>query len=302
MSLSSARTSTPPVIIIGMHRSGTSLLTRVLQQSGLFMGLGASRNEEAAFTNAVNAWLFRQASATWDQPAAMDELLADETLWPWLVDYMHGITNGPAAARFLGGRRWLRSRGFAGMSTPWGWKDPRNTWTLPLWLALFPEARVLHIVRHGVDVAASLRVRRERAMARNIDRYRRRRAWYVNSPFAPKRRGLGPQPRCRTLAGGFSLWELYVDRARSHLATHAGHSLEVRYEDLLAAPRDELDRALAFCGCHPGREIVEQTAARFDPDRAHAWQHESELVEFAASVSDRLRAHGYPQPDISTDA
>ena len=27
-----------PVIIIGMHRSGTSMLTRVLQEAGLFIG------------------------------------------------------------------------------------------------------------------------------------------------------------------------------------------------------------------------------------------------------------------------
>ncbi len=301
MSALGAGSMTPPVIIIGMHRSGTSLLTRVLQQSGLFMGLGASRNEEAAFTNAVNAWLFRQASACWDQPEPVDDLFADEALWPWLVDYVSGVTNGPASVRFLGLRRWLRARGFAGMNEPWGWKDPRNTWTLPLWLTLFPEARVLHIVRHGVDVAASLRVRRERAMADNIERYRRRRQWYVASPFAPKRRGLGPQPRCRTLAGGFALWELYVARARMHIAAHAERSLEVRYEDLLAAPRDELDRALRFCGCHPGQTVVEQTAARFDTGRAHAWQHEPELVEFADAVGDRLRAQGYSQREAGCD-
>lgn len=285
--------ATPPVIIIGMHRSGTSLLTRVLQQSGLFMGLGASRNEEAAFTNAVNAWIFRQASATWDRPASMDELLADDSVRPWLTDYIEGIVNGPAALRFLGARRWLRSRGFHGLAEPWGWKDPRNTWTLPLWRELFPEARVLHIVRHGVDVAASLRARREREVADRVARYRRHRRLHRANPLAPKRRGFGPQAPVRTLAGGFELWERYVERSRAHLATLGENGLEVAYEDLLAAPVRELERALAFCGCHPGTAAIAQAAARFDASRAHAWRGDAELVAFAEEMTGRLAAQGY---------
>ena len=26
---------------------------------------------------------------------------------------------------------------------PWGWKDPRNSITLPLWLRLYPEAKII---------------------------------------------------------------------------------------------------------------------------------------------------------------
>lgn len=38
-----------PVIIIGMHRSGTSMLTRVLQRAGLFMGEHREENDESLF-------------------------------------------------------------------------------------------------------------------------------------------------------------------------------------------------------------------------------------------------------------
>lgn len=288
--------ATPPVIIIGMHRSGTSLLTRVLQQAGFFMGLGASRNEEAAFTNAVNAWLLRQASAYWDRPEPMDELLADEDARPILLDYMRGIVNGPAALRFLGPTRWLRARGFAGMAEPWGWKDPRNTWTLPLWLELFPDARVLHIVRHGVDVAESLRVRRQQAVADGAARYRRRRFWYRINPLAPKRRGFGQQPRCRTLAGGFSLWEAYMARARVHVSALGDRALELRYEDLLHDPARELRRALRFCDCHLDEQYLAAVGARFDAARAFAWQHDARLRDFATVMDDRLDRFGYGHP------
>ncbi|WP_019591011.1 sulfotransferase [Thioalkalivibrio sp. ALE20] len=288
--------ATPPVIIIGMHRSGTSLLTRVLQQAGFFMGLGASRNEEAAFTNAINAWLFREASATWDRPESFDWLLEDDTLRPWLLDYMEGVVRGPASLRFLGFRRGLRGGGMPGQNRPWGWKDPRNTYTLPLWLELFPQARVLHITRHGVDVAASLRARRRGVFDKRAHRYRSLRSWYRNHPGAPARRGFAPQARCRTLEGGFSLWESYLQRAREHVRALGPNAMEIAYEDLLTDPARLLPQALEFCGCPPDAERVAAAAAAFRPDRAHAWQHDEELRTFAASVSDRLARLGYVPP------
>jgi hypothetical protein len=284
---------TPPVIVIGMHRSGTSALTRLLQQSGLFMGRGASRNEEAGFTNAVNAWLFRQASATWDRPESVDELLADDAVRPALGDYVGGIVRGPASLRFLGPRRWWRWRGLDRVGQPWGWKDPRNTWTLPVWLELFPDARVLHIVRHGVPVAESLRVRRERAVANRLARYRRRRVLSLTNPLAPKRNGFGGQPRCRTLKGGFSLWEAYVQRARSHVEAAADQGLELRYEDLVAEPRARLQEVLAFCGVEGDPARIDAAVAELDPGRARAWRGDAHLCRFADEVADRLQALGY---------
>lgn len=283
----------PPVIVVGMHRSGTSLLTRALQDAGLFMGLGATRNEEARFTNALNAWVFREASATWDRPESIDQLLADDELRPWVLDYLGGVVGGPASIRFLGPRRWLRDRGLDRVAEPWGWKDPRNTFTLPLWLELFPGARVLHIVRHGVDVAASLRTRRARALASNVMRYRRRRRLYLASPLAPKRRGFGPQVRCGTLEGGFSLWESYVTRAREHVDRCGNRALEIDYESLLTDPEGQLRRALDFCGLDLDDARITAAAGGMDPARAHAWRGDPELREFAAGVNGRLARLGY---------
>ncbi|WP_018860775.1 MULTISPECIES: sulfotransferase family protein [Thioalkalivibrio] len=283
----------PPVIIIGMHRSGTSLLTRVLQESGFFMGVGASRNEEAAFTNAINAWLFREASATWDRPESLDWLLADEALQPWLLDYMRDTVDGPSSLRFLGLQRSLRGWGLSRQQTPWGWKDPRNTFTLPLWLELFPSARVLHIVRHGADVAASLLTRRRDVFNKRTRRYRQYRQMYRMNPFGPGRRGFAPQVRCGTLEGGLDLWALYVTRARQHLQTLGDRGLEISYEALLTEPEGTLDAALRFCGCPLDPAQLAATAASFRPDRAHAWHQDEQLREFAEHHRQTLQAQGY---------
>lgn len=283
----------PPVIIVGMHRSGTSLLTRVLQRFGFFMGRGTTRNEEAAFTNAINAWVFHHAGATWDQPTPMDQLLVDADLQPWMEDYLGRVINGPAACRFLGLGRWLRWRGLHRIAEPWGWKDPRNTFTLPIWLRLFPNARVLHIVRHGVDVAASLQARRARELEANLERYQRWRRAYCANPLAPKRRPFAGHVRCGQLEGGFSLWEAYVDRAREHCAMLGAQAMEIRYEDLLSEPTTVFDRALEFCGLEATPSQIREAGAQMKAGRALAFTGRPEQVEFGEIVAPRLRARGY---------
>ena len=43
--------------------------------------------------------------------------------------------------------------------------------TLPIWLSLFPEARLIYIVRHGVDVASSLMVRERKLLQKRKERF-----------------------------------------------------------------------------------------------------------------------------------
>ena len=41
----------------------------------------------------------------------------------------------------------------------WGWKDPRNSLTLPFWQELLPNLKTLIIVRNPLEVAYSMRER-----------------------------------------------------------------------------------------------------------------------------------------------
>ena len=282
-----------PVIVIGMHRSGTSMLTRSLQGFGLYMGRGATRNEECRWTNLLNEWIFRQASATWERPEGVDSLLADPDARPLVADYLAGVTDGPAAIRYLGLRRWLRYRSLCAISEPWGWKEPRNTFTLPFWLEVFPKARVLHIMRHGVDVMASLRSRRARAMSAAAARYRRGRAGYVNNPFAPKRSGFAHSPRIGDPAGGLDLWRAYTDRARGHVRNLGARALEMRYEDLLFEPESHLRAVVEFCGLDVSDHGLASAAAGFRPDRAFAYRNDPALRAFGEENEKALRRCGY---------
>lgn len=139
-----------PFIIIGMHRSGTSLLAKVLESAGIFMGVVKDHNYEAMHFLSLNQQSMWAAGFDWHRPG-VPVRQHWKNLSPKLLYFEHFKLNGKLA-------RWKLQ-----LQNPhWGWKDPRNTFTLPMWLALFPRARVLHIWRTPDAVVQSLQQRNQR--------------------------------------------------------------------------------------------------------------------------------------------
>jgi len=279
-----------PVILIGMHRSGTSLLARMLGRLGLFLGTRRDENDEAYFFQELNDWALRSAGGSWERPQAIHTLLANPELRKMTADYLDGMLRSPRAARYLGVARALRFRTPLALPGRWGFKDPRTTFTLPLWLDLFPTAPVVHVRRHGVDVAASLRTRQRKALAGARATHEKRRGLYW---LRPKRGGFAHTVRALELDGGFALWEEYTAEADAHLARLGDQALDLVYEELLADPARELARAAEHVGLRPTEADLARATADVKPARAQAWTSDAELVAFAESMSDRLAARGY---------
>ncbi len=152
----------PPVIVIGVHRSGTSVVAQLLAALGVYLGApegirpldpgggyALGWNGEAAGFYRLNERLLQRAGARWDRvgpflrrrdaeefAGTAVRLLQLGTIWPLARDFL-----GPLPGKFAG---------------PWGWKDPRNSLTLPYWLRLFPSARIIHVRRDAEAVARSL--------------------------------------------------------------------------------------------------------------------------------------------------
>lgn len=281
-------TGRAPVIIMGMHRSGTSLVTRLLERMGLFAGWRQDDNAEAWFFMRLNEWLLRQCGGAWDQPAAIYDLLGNAQGRDAVADYLRRMLAAPQTLSYLGPVRYARHGGLFNMTQPWGWKDPRNTFTLPLWLELFPDARVVHVYRHGVDVAASLH-RRQRISPRQ----RRRRALKgaLGRLAMPRWGGFVDSWRCADLDRAVSLWSEYVGQARAHVAGLGPRAMEVRYEELLAHPGTALATLARFCGL-PG-SAAQEAAGGITASRALAYRSDAGLRALAERWQSRLQALGY---------
>ena len=273
-----------PIIIIGMHRSGTSMLAELLRQAGIYMGRRLGRNCEALHFRNLNRWLLQQAGGSWIHPGPFREILADPPSRDLARDYLALKVTGPGALGFWG------VRGLFGSPGPWGWKDPRNTFTLPTWLELFPEARVIHMERHGVDVAESLYVRRSRAIRRSREHFRRRRFLYR---FVAKRTDLLDAPRLARREEALALWEEYMAAGREQMAGLGDRGLSLAYEDFLQDPADGLARVAEHCDLELSDKRIREMTRELDPQRAFAYRASPELREVAAENADRLAAFGY---------
>lgn len=153
------RAAGPPLIVVGMHRAGTSMVAAMLGRLGLDMcgaaipssppdaDLLRSGYAEAPAYFTLNEQLLYAAGASWCRPERFLERREEPGFAVAAVAALAGAAWGP-----------LR-RGAAGPGGPWGWKDPRNSLTLPFWLMLFPQAGVLHVRRDPEAASASLHQR-----------------------------------------------------------------------------------------------------------------------------------------------
>jgi hypothetical protein len=286
-----------PVIFIGMHRSGTSMLGRLLEELGMFFGARKDENNEAIFFQDLNEWLLGQCGARWDTPGAFKEYFwrNDEVL-KWTELYIRNLLASPRCIQFLGVRRFALG-GIGGLNTPWGWKDPRNTFTLPVWLRIFPNAKVVSIERNGVDVAQSLRTRENRILEDAPRFYRKNRMAFF---LRPRRSGFAHSPRCLALEDGFALWEEYTSEAGSMIGQlPADRVLALRYEDVLENPVKWLGESATFCGLKVSNSQLESAVKNIRADRAKAYESDADLASFAAKHSAALSARGYLTPGAS---
>ena len=63
-----------PVIISGMHRSGTGLLSEILESHKVFLGKYKQENNESLFFLNLNRWLMSLIDTSWDNPADLTKM------------------------------------------------------------------------------------------------------------------------------------------------------------------------------------------------------------------------------------
>ena len=275
--------SRPPVILLGMHRSGTSLVARLLDELGVFQGHELQEDHESTYFLEVNDRLMTRIGAAWDNPGPTRGFLQDPAALDLTARCLSADLRSKHLKGFLGLKRSLSTRSLAKLDQPWGWKDPRTVFTLPAWLRLFPAAKLVYIVRNGVDVAASLQVRERRELARRAEEFGRK-AKQLNKHSMLERAGFKGSARCLTLDGGFALWEEYVAEAERLLAAVPNERLFVNYEQFLADPTAHLPPLAAFCGLDASADRVAKATASVNAGRSKAFLKDPELAAFYERV------------------
>lgn len=208
--------SAPPVIVLGVRRSGTTLLRVMLD-----------RSSELAVPD--ESYFVPQLAARHRGPLDRERFLDDLARLPTLREW--GIAPESVAARLADGMPPGAAIGavFATYAAAqgkarWGDKTPLYMQYLPVLERLFPDARYVHLVRDGRDAALS----------------------FLDVPDGIMTEAWG-HPRD---AAGFALmWRTEVEAARALGArVGPGRYIELRYEALVAAPAETLRGACGFAG------------------------------------------------------
>ncbi len=161
------------LLILGMHRSGTSCLTGSLQQAGLALGEfsdwnphNLKGNRENTEIMSLNEKVLNANGGSWDNPPK-------KVSWPPVFKARaRQILEKYAEYPF------------------WGFKDPRTIFTLEGWLDLGITPSHIGIFRHPLAVAGSL-------MRRNGDAMNQRQAlslWYEYNKRLVRRYKISPFP------------------------------------------------------------------------------------------------------------
>ena len=127
------------------------MLAQLLHASGVYFG-AESELMEPSHDNPEGFWehvgfvslndeILRHFGGSWDLPPIVPAFEPDHSVFQDFREKARGLIEG------------------MGPSRHWGWKDPRNCLTLPFWRQLIPDMRVVVIVRHPFEVAASLHAR-----------------------------------------------------------------------------------------------------------------------------------------------
>lgn len=229
----------PVICVAGMHRSGTSMIARLLSLCGVYLGSpdnlshSGPDNREGFWENPdfveLNDNLLATIHAGWDLPPSEFE---------WAPR--------PELAASLAKATQLIER--SAVHQRWGWKDPRNSLTLPFWLRLIPNLKVIVCLRNPLEVARSLTVRNG-----------------------------------TSLAFGLNLWRSYNLAVCSFASKQ--DRLVTHYEAYFSDPRGELRRVVDFLSIPASDEEIGQACLTATSDLRH---HKIPPELLAAQVSPQI--------------
>lgn len=257
-----AKKYAPAFFVVGDPKSGTGWLTKLLDSHPEVL----CRGRGVLFGRHLRREELKSSASPMPPASLQNALLEDEYLRLWVE--RSGWTEGEDSEECLAtfarlavdhfmGRELARSgKRVAGDKTPFFTED-----VLSDMAAIYPKARVIHIVRDGRDVAVSRmhQLWKDEARGHPVDlaaeELARREAFYQGpEAFLASGEGTFLGGRLRELAEG---WRTRVGKAvEVGPALFGADYVEVRYENLLEEPEREAARLFRFLGVDANGEVV----------------------------------------------
>jgi GT2 family glycosyltransferase len=223
-----------PVYVAGMHRSGTSMVTKLLHLCGVYLGPesdllpSSSYNIDGFWENIkfieINEGILNELGGGWDCPPSLPE-------------------------------KWQEREGFADLrlkalaaieelskQEPWGWKDPRNSLTLPFWQDFFNDMKVVICLRNPLEVGSSLRQRGFPSWTQALE-----------------------------------LWKVYNQRILE--SAKPDQRIITHYDAYFGRPRAELGRLLEFTNIAVSAEVINRYISTANTNLRHRRFSAPHLIE-----------------------
>lgn len=194
------------VVVIGMHRSGTSLVAQAVRSLGVYWG-EENRMVAAREDNPEGFWEHAEIVSTHDELLSLLSSSWDTTR-PLPETWWSSEEVQASRKKIIE----IIDRDFAAASL-WGFKDPRMSLMIPLWTSIFEELKIdvryVITLRNPLSVAASLHRR---------DRFSRDKS--------------------------FAIWNLYMLSCLRH--TDSAKRIVIDYDAFIEDPEEQSRRISAF--------------------------------------------------------
>ncbi len=260
----------PPVIVFNKSHSGSRLLAQLLSDLGVFMGadLNEPENDALPILDLVH-------------------FIAERHIPDFAGLYQNGDPDLPQAVRSS------MAAHLQGFQSPgrWGWKLGVTTYIVPVLAHIFPEAKFVHLVRDGRDVAFCDHVAPKAAFWRKIYFHTDRIERWIGFPLTNR------AYRANSHIFNARHWVMSVSLGRAYGAMLGDRYIEIRYEDLIGDLRgtarvlcDRLE--LAY-----DDERVTALSQKVYSGRVNKWRREPKrrIREVLAILEPTLSEFGYTQ-------